>query len=105
MLLANGRTLATLSVHLVPDGPFKIILDVTMFMGERSLSFRGSIQCVGDLHNGNFLGILELISHYDPILREHVTNVQISQENAKGYKHTICMIPLRMSSSRCVLNL
>ena len=42
--------------------------DVTMFLGERALAFRGSTQCVGDVHNGNFLGLLELISHYDPIL-------------------------------------
>ena len=54
-----------------------------MFLGERALAFRGSTQCVGDVHNGNFLGLLELISHYDPILREHVTNVQISLEKGK----------------------
>ena len=59
------------------------ILDVTMFLGERALAFRGSTQRVGNIHNGNFLGILELISHYDPILREHLSNVQNSQEKGK----------------------
>ena len=61
----------------------KRILDVTMFLGERALAFRGSTQCVRDVHNGNFLGLLELTSHYDLILREHVTNVQISQGKGK----------------------
>ena len=55
---------------------------MTMFLGERALAFRGSTQCVGDVHNGNFLGLLELISH-DPILREHVTNVQKSHGKGK----------------------
>ena len=33
----------------------KRTLDVTMFLGERALAFRGSTQCVGDVHSGTFL--------------------------------------------------
>ena len=49
------------------------IIDVVLFLGERGLSFRGDTHTIGDVHNGNFLGIIELISHYDLVLREHVT--------------------------------
>ena len=55
------------------------ILDVILFLGERSLSFRGHSEKIGDPHNGNFLGILELLSHYDPILKEHILKVKESQ--------------------------
>lgn len=59
------------------------IIDVVLFLGERGLSFRGDTHVIGDVHNGNFLGIIELISHYDPVLREHVTKVQESQKEGK----------------------
>lgn len=56
------------------------LIDVTLFLGERGLAFRGSSQQMYDPSNGNFLGILELIAHYDPILQEHVTKVSESQK-------------------------
>ena len=57
------------------------ILDGTLFLGERELAFRGDNQLIGDSGNGNFLGILELISHYDPILEEHLKKVKTSQNS------------------------
>eukprot|EP00795_Rhopilema_esculentum_P000983 gene983-10755_t len=47
-------------------------LDVVMFLGERGLAFRGDSEKIGDTHNGNFLGILELLARYDPFLQEHI---------------------------------
>ena len=41
-----------------------------------------------DVHNDNFLGLLELLAHYDPLLKEHVTKVQVAQqkgERLQGY--------------------
>ena len=46
-----------------------------MFLGEWGLAFRG------DPNNGNFLGILELISHYDQILGDHLSKVKESQQS------------------------
>ena len=46
----------------------KRVIDVVLFISERGLAFRGSSQRIGSIHNGNFLGIIELVSHYDPIL-------------------------------------
>lgn len=57
--------------------------DVTLFLGERGLSFRGDSNRIGDPSNGNFLGILELIAHYDPVLSHHVKKVREAQEKGK----------------------
>ena len=45
------------------------IIHIVVFLGERGLPFRGSSQRIGDIHNGNFLGLIELLAHYDPILQ------------------------------------
>ena len=58
------------------------------FLGERGLAFRRSSLKIGDVHNDNFLGLLELLAHYDPLLKEHVTKVQVAQqkgERLQGY--------------------
>ncbi|XP_065658026.1 zinc finger MYM-type protein 1-like [Hydra vulgaris] len=59
------------------------ILDVILFLGERGLAIRGKSDLIGYSHNGNFLGLLELISHYDPILKEHVIKVKKSQDKGQ----------------------
>ncbi len=57
------------------------ILDVTFFLASRNLAFRGTTENVGDVHNGNFLGTLELLARYDPLLSEHLKKVS---EKKKG---------------------
>ena len=59
------------------------ILDVIIFLAERALAFQGHSDKIGDVHNGNFLGILELLSNYDVPLKEHMVKVQQSQEAGK----------------------
>lgn len=62
---------------------FTRIIDVVIFLGERGLPFRGSSERIGDVHNANFLGLLELLASYDTVLQEHVSNVKISQQRGK----------------------
>ena len=45
---------------------------VHIFLATRSLAFIGSEEKIGSQRNGNFLGIIELISQYDPFLAEHL---------------------------------
>lgn len=59
----------------------KRLFDIVLFLGERGLAFRGHSSKLGDPHNGNFLGLVELLSHYDPVLAEHVAKVKKSQVN------------------------
>ena len=61
----------------------KRIIDVVIFLGCRGLAFTGTSHRIGDSKNGNFLGIIELLAKYDPVLREHVTCVEKSQEQQK----------------------
>ena len=51
------------------------LLKVTLFMAERGLAFRGSSDRIGDRSNGNFLGIVELCSQFDPLLALFVDKV------------------------------
>ena len=36
-----------------------------------------------ETHNGNLLGLIELLSHWDPILKEHVLKVEELQKNGE----------------------
>jgi len=73
------------------------ILDVVMFLGERGLAFRGDSEKIGDTHNGNFLGIVELLARYDPLLQEHVGKVKSAQEKELDSRLTISHQNLKMS--------
>ncbi|XP_025421533.1 uncharacterized protein LOC112691485 [Sipha flava] len=42
--------------------------------GQRGLAFFGENEILGNSHNGNFLGIMELIAKFDPFLKEHLNN-------------------------------
>ena len=44
------------------------MLDLTLFLAERGLPFRGNSEKIGDPHNGLFLGICELLARYDKVL-------------------------------------
>lgn len=61
-------------------GLLRRLLDVTLFLAERGLAFRGDSDKIGDCTNGNFLGILELLAKYDPLLNDHLNKVRHSQD-------------------------
>ena len=48
------------------------IVSVIKFLASRGMAFRGENQTLGSNQNGNYLGILELLSQYDPFLDEHL---------------------------------
>ncbi|OXU20729.1 hypothetical protein TSAR_013331 [Trichomalopsis sarcophagae] len=50
----------------------KIVVAVIKFIAERGLAFRGTHEAIGSPDNENYLGILELISDFDPFLKEHI---------------------------------
>lgn len=50
----------------------KRIVVVIKFLGSRGLPFRGADQTCGSIRNGNFLGILDLLSKFDPLLASHI---------------------------------
>ena len=59
------------------------IVDVLKLLCQRGLSIRGKDSVIGSAPNGNYLGILELLSKYDPFLKNH-----IAKYANKGTGHT-----------------
>uniref|UniRef100_A0A8C5PB73 Zinc finger MYM-type protein 1 n=1 Tax=Leptobrachium leishanense TaxID=445787 RepID=A0A8C5PB73_9ANUR len=59
----------------------KRLLSVIILLAERGLAFRGDDQNIGSPHNGNYLGILETVSEYDPFLAQHI---QTKANKGKG---------------------
>lgn len=54
------------------------------------MSFQGDNSTIGNIHNGNFLSVLELLGEYDEITRDHlsmVKQVQIKGDSFKGSVH------------------
>ena len=47
--------------------------EVIRFLAERGLAFRGTDEKIGSPHNGNYLGIIELLSKFDPFLQQHIS--------------------------------
>ncbi|KAF0694297.1 zinc finger MYM-type protein 1-like, partial [Aphis craccivora] len=48
------------------------VVSTITFLAERGLSFRGNNSEFGSVHNGNYMGCLELIAQFDPFLCEHI---------------------------------
>ena len=55
-----------------------------IFLVERNLAFRGSDEVLGSPHNGNFLGLFELLAKRDPVLME-LKNRIIKHTTKKHY--------------------
>ena len=48
------------------------VVAVVTFRAERGLPIRGDVELIGSRHNGNFLGVIELIEEFDPFIAKHV---------------------------------
>ena len=45
------------------------VVAIVKFLSERAMSLRGHDETWGSPRNGNFIGLIELISEFDPFLR------------------------------------
>ena len=63
----------------------KRVLHVIKFLDERGLTFCGANESLGSKHDGNFLGILELISQFDPFLSDHLARFGNSGSGISSY--------------------
>jgi len=48
------------------------LLQLSKFLAARGLAFRGENEMIGSNANGNYLGVLELLSKFDPFFAEHI---------------------------------
>lgn len=67
------------------------IIEVIKFLAERGLPLRGTDEKLGSPHNGNYLGVLELLAKFDPFLQEHLKNHANRGKGSVSYlSKTIC---------------
>lgn len=79
-----------LQIQIVKEGNYwrqilKRILSVIRFLSSRGLPLRGQNEHLGNSHNGNYLGALELLSEYDPFLRTHIEQKANKGKGAVSY--------------------
>ncbi|XP_053144743.1 zinc finger MYM-type protein 1-like [Hemicordylus capensis] len=61
------------------------LLHIILHLCEKNLSLRGTVGTFHDPHNGNFLGSVELLSKFDPVLQQHVNYVKESSSRVVSY--------------------
>ncbi|XP_043288811.1 52 kDa repressor of the inhibitor of the protein kinase-like [Venturia canescens] len=59
------------------------LLDITLFLAQQNLAFRGHREDVLSKNRGNFLELVKLMAKYDPVLKEHWLKLR---ESAGGVK-------------------
>ena len=57
------------------------LVAIICHLAERKLAFRGSTDKLDDPQNGNFLGQVELLAKFDPIMNEHLCRIGDKQIN------------------------
>ena len=61
------------------------VVHVVKFLATCGLAFRGSEEKIGSPINENVLGIIELISQYDPFLAEHLVKYRNLRSGKTSY--------------------
>ncbi|XP_065674008.1 uncharacterized protein LOC136090958 [Hydra vulgaris] len=67
------------------------IVAVIRFLTVRGLAFRGHNEVIGSSNNGNYLGMLELLTQFDPVLKQHIDTFANKGKGIVNYlSKTIC---------------
>ncbi len=77
------------------------VIAVICTLAERGLAFRGTEERFGSLQNGNFLGLIELISQFDPFLAGHILKYGHSGKGNPSYlSKTTCEELLQLMAQK-----
>ena len=79
----------------------KRIVAVVTFLAERGHPFQGHTELFGQKYNGNYLGLLELLSQFVPFLAEHIRRYGNKGRDQVSYlSSTICEEFIKLLSDR-----
>ncbi|XP_065658447.1 uncharacterized protein LOC136082958 [Hydra vulgaris] len=67
----------------------KVIVDAILFCAKNNLALRGSTEVIGEQNNGIFLNLIELISHYYPLVAEHVASIKAKKTTTSYFSPRI----------------
>ena len=70
--------------------PFRVV-SVVKFLCVRGLAFRGKSELIGSSSNGNYSGILELLSEYNALLAEHI---RLHASKVRGHLSSIIRVEI-----------
>jgi hypothetical protein len=64
------------------------IILIVRFLAEHNIAFRGSNSRLYQGNNGNFLGLIEMLAKFDPVIKEHVDRIT-NDKICDGYSSNV----------------
>lgn len=62
-------------------GVLERLIEIIQFLAQRNLAFRGTDEKLNTPNNGNFLGLVQLVAKFDPVLLEHCRRINNNETN------------------------